>query len=197
MKRIGVLAFSMAVVLIMTGCAKPPENLLLQATAALQAAQNAGAARYAPDAWAAAQRALDEFKAELAAQAKKFSLFRSYGKARSLGEAALKAADRARDEALAQKKLAGDAQTAVAELRRLLQSARNRLAALPRTRGLDAAELRTMLDSAGRQLDRAQADLNAGRYDEALATASQARGTVAKVMTTIEKATGGPASKKR
>jgi hypothetical protein len=197
MKRIGVLAFSLAVALIMAGCAKPPENLLLQATAALQAAQNAGAAKYAPDAWAAAQQALDEFKAELAAQAKKFSLFRSYGKARSLGEAALKAADRARDEALAQKKLASDAQTAVVELRRLLQSARNRLAALPRTRGLDAAELRTMLDSAGRQLDRAQADLTAGSYDEALATASQARGTIAKVLTTIEKATGGPASKKR
>jgi hypothetical protein len=197
MKRIGVLAFSLAVALIMAGCAKPPENLLLQATAALQAAQNAGAAKYAPGAWAAAQQALDEFKAELAAQAKKFSLFRSYGKARSLGEAALKAADRARDEALAQKKLASDAQTAVVELRRLLQSARNRLAALPRTRGLDAAELRTMLDSAGRQLDRAQADLTAGSYDEALATASQARGTIAKVLTTIEKATGGPASKKR
>jgi hypothetical protein len=197
MKRIGVLVFSLAVALIMAGCAKPPENLLLQATAALQAAQNAGAAKYAPDAWAAAQQALDEFKAELAAQAKKFSLFRSYGKARSLGEAALKAADRARDEALAQKKLASDAQTAVVELRRLLQSARNRLAALPRTRGLDAAELRTMLDSAGRQLDRAQADLTAGSYDEALATASQARGTIAKVLTTIEKATGGPASKKR
>jgi hypothetical protein len=197
MKKIGVLAFSLAVVLIMTGCAKPPENLLLRATAALQAAQNAGAAKYAPDAWATAQQALDKLKAELAAQAKKFSLFRSYAQARALGEAALKAADRARDEALAQKKLAGDAQTAVVELRRLLQSARSQLAALPRTSRLDVAGLRTMLDGASRQLDRAQTDLTAGRFDEAMATASQARGTVAKVLTTIEKATGRPASKKR
>jgi hypothetical protein len=197
MKTIGVLAFSLAVVLIMAGCAKPPENLLLRATAALQAAQNAGAAKYAPDAWATAQQALDKLKAELAAQAKKFSLFRSYAQARALGEAALKAADRARDEALAQKKLAGDAQTAVVELRRLLQSARSQLAALPRTSRLDVAGLRTMLDGASRQLDRAQTDLTAGRFDEAMATASQARGTVAKVLTTIEKATGRPASKKR
>jgi hypothetical protein len=144
-----------------------------------------------------AQQAMDRLEAELAAQTKKFGLFRNYGQARTLAEAALKAADQAKAEAQAQKKLGADAETAVADLRRLLQSARNRLAALPRTRGLDAAGLRAMLDSAGRQLDRAQADLAAGRFDEAMATASQARGTVSKVLTTIEKATGGAASKKR
>jgi hypothetical protein len=197
MKRFSIFALSLAVVLIMTGCGKPPETLVQQATAALQAAQEAGAPKYAPDAWAAAQQAMDKLKAELAAQAKKFSLFRNYGQARALAEAALKAADRANSEATTQKKLGGDAETAVAEARRLLQSARNRLAALPRTRGLDAAGWRATLDSAGRQLDRAQADLTAGRFDNALAAASQARGAVSKVLTAIEKATGRPASKKR
>jgi hypothetical protein len=197
MKRIGVLAFSLAVFLLITGCAKPPESLVQQATAALQAAQDAGAPKYAPDAWTTAQQAMDKLKAELAAQARKFSLFRNYGQARALAEAAVKDADQAKAEALAQKKLANDAETAVAEARRLLQSTRNRLAALPRTRGLDPSELRASLDSAGRQLDRAQADLTAGRFNGALAAASQARGTVSKVLTAIERATGRPASKKR
>lgn len=197
MKRFSVFALSLAVVAFMTGCGKPPEALVQQATAALQAAQDAGAPKYAPDAWTRAQQAMDKLKAELAAQVRKFSLFRNYGTARALADAALSTANQAKAEALAQKKLAGDAGTAVAELRRLLQSARNRLAALPRIRGLDESGLKAMLNSAGQQLDRSQADLTAGRFDSAMATASQARETVTKVLTAIERATGRPAPKKR
>jgi len=197
MGRFRLLAISLIAVLFAAACAKPPDPLVQQAESALQAAQDSGAPKYAPDAWSQAQQAMDQLKAELAAQKKAFSLFRSYASARTLAEAALKAAQKAESEALAGKKLADDAAAAVADLRRLLRSARDRLAALPRTIKLDTASLKAMLDSAGRQLDQAQADLSAGRFDGALATAAQARGTVTRVLTEIEKATGRPASKKR
>jgi hypothetical protein len=197
MKRLSILVLSLAVALVIAGCSKPPQTIVRQATAALQSAQDAGAQKYAPDAWSRAQQAMDQLKAELAAQGKKFSLFRNYGKARTLADSALSTAEQAKAEALARKQVADDTETAVAESRRLLQSARNRLAALPRIRGLDAAGLRAMLNGARQQLDRAQADLTAGRFDSAMAAASQARETVTKVLNAIEKATGRPASKKR
>jgi uncharacterized membrane protein len=85
----------------------------------------------------------------------------------------------------------------LAELDDSLQSARRQLAAVPRSRGLDAASLRSSLNAAGRQLDQARDNLSAGALDSALAVAAQAREAINGVFRAIERATGLPASRKR
>jgi hypothetical protein len=197
MKRFAMLALALVAALAIAGCSKPPDTQLKQATDALAAAETAGAAKYAPDAWNTAKRALDAVKAEVASQAKKFSLIRNYRKAAALADDAIAAAKKAASTAVAQKQIATDAATAVEELTRSLQNARNRLSSLGRVRGLDVASLKTLLSNAGKKLDQARTDLAGGKFDSALAAASDGRDTVTNVLRTIEKATGKPASKKR
>jgi hypothetical protein len=198
MKRLILLAIPLALVLTLAGCGKPPETLVNQVTAALQAAEAAGAPQYAADAWNRAKQAVDQVKAALDAQAKRFSLFRNYGKVSTLGANALKLAQQALSEAEAKKKqLGGEVTSTIAEIASLLDSARSRLSKLPRIRGLDPAALRSQLNSADRLLGQARTQGADGAFDAALATAARAREAVTKVLRDIERATGGPASRKR
>ncbi len=198
MKRIGLFALVIVLVLGVAGCGKAPEAKLAQATAALQAADAAGAPEYAPDAWSRAKQAVDRMKAEVEAQGKRFALFRGYGKAKSLADEALKLANQALADADAKKRQLGSEATAtIAELAKSLESARSQLAKLPRIRGLDAAALKSELNAAGKQLDQARNSLAAEAFDKALAVASRAREGITKVLRAIEKATGVPASRKR
>ncbi len=195
MKRFGLIALVIVMAIVVTGCGKPPQTQIQQATAALQAAEAAGAPKYAPDSWSRAQQAMDRLKAEVAAQNKQFSLFRNYSRARALAADAIRAANQAASDAQSQQKLATDAAALVADVRRMFDSARGQLAALPRIR--DAANLRAVLNGASQQIDRARADLAAGRFDSAMATATQARDSVTRVLRAIEQATGRVPSKKR
>jgi hypothetical protein len=198
MKRLGLFALLIVLVLAAIGCGKAPDAQAGQATAALQAAEDAGAPQYAPDAWGRAKQTVDRMRAEIAAQGKRFGLFRGYGKARSLAAEALKLANQALADADAKKKQLGSEATAtIAELAKSLESARSQLSKLPRIRGLDASALKSELSAAGKQLDQARKNLTAGAFDKAMAVASQAREAITKVLRAIEKATGVPVSRKR
>lgn len=198
MKRFSLLAFLVVVALVMAGCGKAPDARIEQAAAAFQAAEAAGAAEYAPEAWNRAKQAMDRMKAEVDAQGRRLGFLRNYGKAGALAEEAMRAAKQASEEADRRKEqLAGEITSLIADVRNMLQSAEARLAAIPRTRGLDPAALGSTLDTAGRQLVQAQADLDAGRLDNAMAVASQARDAIAQVFKEIERATGQPPSRKR
>jgi hypothetical protein len=197
MKRYSLIALAVVVAIVMTGCGKPPQTQIQQATSALEAAESAGAQKYAPDSWSRAQQAMDRLKAEVDAQNKRFALFRNFGTARALAADAIRAANQAAADAESQKKLASDAASLVSEVRKMFQSARSRLAALPRIRGLDAAGLKATVNAAGQQIDRARADLAAARFDSAMSTATQARDELTKVLRALEQATGMSPSKKR
>ncbi len=198
MKRFSLFALSVIIVLIAAGCARPPETQIQQATAAYQAAEAAGAPKYAPDTWSRARQAMDRLKAELDTQGRKSAILRSYGRARALAEETIRVAKQAAAEAGTRiEQLAGDVTAAIAEVRSMLQTAQNRLSTLPRIRGLDPAALRAQLGAAGQQLEQAEADRNAGRFDEALASASQARDTITEVLRAIERAVERPAARKR
>jgi hypothetical protein len=198
MKRLGLFALLIVMVLAVSGCSKPPDSQMQQATAALQAAEAAGAPQYASDAWNRAKQAVDQMKAELSAQDKRFALFRNYGKVTALAGDALRLAKQALADADAKKKQLGSEVTAtLAELGKSLESARNQLSRLPRIKGLDAGALKAALSAAGRQLDQARTSLSAGAFDKAMAVASQAREAITKVLRAIEKATGAPPSRKR
>jgi chromosome segregation ATPase len=102
------------VALIAVGCAKPPQQELDQAKASVAAAEQAEAAKYAPEAWEQAQRSMSAVNAELDAQNAKFALFRSYTKTKQLIADSGQAADQARDAALEGKQRArAEAQQAI------------------------------------------------------------------------------------
>jgi hypothetical protein len=102
---LGVAALTMT---LATGCAKPPQQEIDALSANLSAAQ-AEAEKYAADSWAAAQQAKNAVDAEVAAQANKFALFRSYTKSKELITAANAAAQKAKDDAVAGKEAAKNA----------------------------------------------------------------------------------------
>jgi hypothetical protein len=198
MKRWNLLGLLIVVALLGAGCGKPPEAQFEQATAALKAAEAAGAPEYAPDAWGRAKQAVERVRTELDSQGRRFTLFRNYGKVRTLAAEAVRLAEQALTDANAKKtQLRGEVTAMIAEIDASLQAARSQLSRFSRTRGLDAASLRTTLNDAGRQLDRARADLAAGAFDRAMQVAAQARDGITRVFKAIEKATGVPASRKR
>jgi hypothetical protein len=198
MKRFLLLTFSIVVTLVVASCARLPGPQTEQAEAALQAAEAAGAQKYAPDAWNTAKQAVDRMNAELAAQDKKFRLFRTFKKARSLAEEATASANQAKVEADKNiAKLRSDVTTMIAELRSTLQSARTQLSGLPSSTAVGTASLRSRLNEAGRLLDQAQTELNAEQIDSAMASAGGARENIRAVLRAIEQAEGRPAAKKR
>ncbi len=198
MKRLGLLALAIVLAAIVAGCGKPPEAQVEQANKALQAAEEAGAPQYAPEAWGRAKEAAERMKAELDAQGKRFALFRGYGKARSLAGEAVRLSEQALADANSRKtQLRGEVTALLAELSESLASARSQLAAVPSGKGLDKASLRSSLNAAGRQLDQARSNLAAGAVDSAMAVAAQARDAITGALRAIERATGLPASRKR
>jgi len=196
MKRLYLLGLSILVVLLFVGCGKAPDAQLKQATAALQAAEAAGAPQYAADAWSRAKQAVDQFKAELDKQAKRFGLFRSYGKARTLAAQALKLSDQALADANSKKaQMRSDVTGMIGDITASLESASKQLARLPRIK--NAAALKSSLNTAAGQLDQARKDLAAGALDNAQAVAAKARDRITSVLKAIEAATGGSKSRKK
>jgi hypothetical protein len=198
MKRLSLLALLIVMATLIAGCGKAPDAQLEQASKALQAAEDAGAPQYAPEAWNRAKETADRMKAELEAQSKRFALFRNYGKVRTLAEQAARLSEQALADANSRKtQLRGEVTAMIAELNASLESARSQISRVPRSKGLDAASLRSSLNAAGRQLDLARSNLAAGALDSAMAVAAQARDAINGVLRAIERATGIPASKKR
>jgi hypothetical protein len=198
MKRFYGLVLAIVVVLLVSSCARTPEESAKRAGDALEEAEAAGAQRYAPEAWSRAQQAMDRLDAELAAQAEKFRLFRSFKAAENLADEAVAAANQARAEAENRKaQLRAEVDRMIAEVKTSLQSARNQLAALPASVRVSTATLRSRLDEAGRLMDAAQLEMDGQRYDRAMATAAEARDEIVEVLKAIERVAPPPAVKKR
>ena len=200
MRRNSLFALAVVVVvaLLISGCSKPPESQIQQATAAFQAAEAAGAATFAPEAWNRAKQAMDRLRAELDAQGKKNGLLRSYRQARVLADDAARLSRQAGTEAARKKEqLASDAAAAIADAKTRLQAAQGRLAALPRGSGLDIAALRSTLGQAAQLIAEAEADLGAERLESAGEKASQASELIRRVQEQMERVSGQSPSKKR
>ncbi len=134
-KKLIAFAAVLAVVALTTGCAKPPQNEIDAAKAALSVAEGAQAARYAPGEWEAATQAINQVNAEVEAQAQKFALFRSYKKAQELAAAAAQAATAANEAAIAGKARAkNEAETAIEDAKAAIASAEELFAELGKCR---------------------------------------------------------------
>lgn len=130
---VGVVLLAVAIVAV--GCAKPPQQEIDAAKAALDAASQAEAPKYAVGAWDAAQQAMNAVNAELEAQQAKFALFRSYTKAKQLIVDATNAANAAKDAGIAGKEKAkNEAQVAIEEVKAAVASATELLDVLDKCR---------------------------------------------------------------
>lgn len=98
-----------ATTLFVTACAKPPQEELTAAQAALDQARAAQAETYAPETWRAANDSLQAANAEIQAQASKFALFRKYDRANNLITASQSAAAKASQDAVVNKEAARNA----------------------------------------------------------------------------------------
>ena len=197
MKKRFLVVLAAVFALVLNSCARPPEDQVQQANSALQGAESEGASQYAPEAWNRAKQASENLSKELQLQSSRFSLFRNFRKAGTLAEEARGAADRAGTEAVQKKAaLRDDIAKAITELGSLLQSVRNKLTSVVGTPGLNAAALRSRLDSAGRGLDQARSELDSEGFENAATAAEAARGEITAVLRMIDQAVQ-PASKKR
>lgn len=125
----------LAVAVFAVSCAKPPQQEIDQAKAALAAAEQAEASRYAADAYDQAQRAMNAVNAELEAQNVKFALFRSYTKTKQLIVDATNAANAAKEAGIAGKaKAKNEAQAAIDATQASLAAASEAMTALENCR---------------------------------------------------------------
>ncbi|HNX51552.1 MAG TPA: hypothetical protein PKL08_15390, partial [Thermoanaerobaculaceae bacterium] len=130
---VGVMVLVVAVLAV--GCAKPPQQEIDAAKAALAAVEQAEAPKYAAGEWDKAQQAMNAVNAELEAQQAKFALFRSYTKAKQLIADATNAANAAKDAAIAGKEKAkNEAQAAIDAVKGAVTSTQELLAALDKCR---------------------------------------------------------------
>jgi len=103
--------------------------------AALAAAEQAEAPKYAAEAWDKAQQAMNLVNTELEAQQAKFALFRSYSKAKQLIADATNAANAAKDAGIAGKEKAkNEARVAIDAAKAAVDNATALLATLEKCR---------------------------------------------------------------
>jgi hypothetical protein len=130
---VGVMLLVVAVLAV--GCAKPPQQEIDAAKAALAAAEQSEAPKYAAEAWDKVQQADAAVKAELDAQQAKFALFRSYTKAKQLVADETAAAATAKQAAIAGKEKAkNDAKAAIDGVKASIESANTLVVALEKCR---------------------------------------------------------------
>lgn len=98
-KRLNFAPIALALVLVVTGCAKPPTEQIEAAEKAVADAQQSGAATYVAEEYTKIEGTLSALKKEVADQDAKFALLRDYGKAEQLAVAAKADAERVRAEA--------------------------------------------------------------------------------------------------
>jgi len=130
-----VVAMLLVVAVMAVGCAKPPQQEIDAAKAALAAAEQAEAPKYAAGEWDKAQQAMNAVNAELEAQQAKFALFRSYTKAKQLIVDATNAANAAKEAGIAGKEKAKtEAQAAIDAVKGAVTSTQELLATLEKCR---------------------------------------------------------------
>jgi len=182
---LGVAALSLA---LAVGCAKPPQQDIDGLKAAMTAAEQAEAPKYAADAWNAAQTSMNAVNAELEAQANKFALFRSYTKTKELIADANQKASAAKDAAVAGKEKAKkDANDSLAAVKSALDDANKMLADLgkckrqPKDFKKDLEAMKGNLDGLNAQVAGIQGSIDKEDFLGAKASADSLKGQVDKI----------------
>ena len=188
-KMMAVLPFVFVLVL-MVGCAKPPQDAINAAMSAMDAAKPL-ASEYATGSLQAAEDAQAALNAELKAQQDKFALFRSYKKADELvADLKAKSDKAAADAAAGQEQAKNDATTAITAATTALNDATALLEKAPKGKGT-AADLEAMkadLTAAASTINDANGAMAAAKYKDAKAKADAASSSAANVASQVQAA---------
>ena len=186
------------VLVLMVGCAKPPQDSINAANSALDAAKPL-ASDYAASSLQAAEDAQAALNAELKAQEAKFSLFRSYKKVDEL-TADLKAkTDKAAADAASGKEQAkNEATTAINDATTAITDAKAMLDKAPKGKGT-AADIEAMkadLAAADTTLADANSQMSSEKYKDAKSKADAAKTSAANVTAQVQAAIDAKSGKK-
>jgi hypothetical protein len=190
---VGLLVVVVAVLAV--GCAKPPQADVDAAKAALTAAEQAEAPKYAPDAWEKAKQAEAAVDAEIGAQAAKFALFRSYKKTAELVKAAKDAADAAKQAGIdGKEKAKNEAKAAIDGVKAAVENAKTLLATLekcrrkPKDMKKDLELMKGNLDGYGTQVTDLDGKFGKEDYLGAKAQADTLKGQIEKMVADLSAA---------
>jgi hypothetical protein len=184
-----ILVLGLAVGL--ASCASVPKTEVDEAKHALEQAQAAQAADYAPEAWNAAKDTEAKLDAELAAQEEKFALVRSYNQSKELATLAKDQANKAAQQAVAGRDQAkADAEALLSQAREESKKAAAALDGAPRGKGTEAdlASLKTDNASIESMLEETQRMIDSGDYLGAKTKAQAAIDAAKRIETEIEEA---------
>jgi len=181
------------------GCAKPPQAAIDTARASLQAARDAGAADYAQAALREAENAFSALDAEVAAQAKKFALMRSYKQTATLVASAQSAAEKAATDAVAGKeRTKGEAEALLGQARTAMDEANAMLATAPAGKGsqMEIEAMKNDMQGVATSIAEGEQAHAAGRYLESKAKFEAALNAANNVKMMVEQAKAMKAGKK-
>ncbi len=177
--------------IVLFGCAQPPDSELTAAKNALEEARNAGAADYVAEEFKAVQDDLQKAQEEITAQETKVSLARNYDKARELLGKAKAEAEKAKTDAVSAKEEAkGEAETGFKEAQAALGQAKVLLARAPTGKGSkrDIAALKGDVQTADAMLLNIKTSLDHGDYLDARAKEQSVKETAATVSEQVKHA---------
>lgn len=189
-KRIAVV-FAVFALLVFIGCAKPPEQEIQKANSAMDAAKAAEAEEYVPESFQAAMDTLNAANAAKTEADGKFALFRSYSKAKALYVSAEALANKAAQDAAAEKeRVKQEVSGLLTQAKAELDSANAALAKAPKGKGskADIELIKNDLAAAQASFDDGNNDFNAGKYKIAKAKVEAAIQKAQAVKTEIEQA---------
>jgi len=191
--KLALLGIATLTLALAAGCAKPPQQEIDAAKAAMTAAEQAEAPKYAADEWNAAQQAMNAVTAELEAQQNKFALFRSYTKTKELIAAANTAAAAAKDAGVAGKEAAKNAaDEALAAAKASLESATNMMTTLaacrrkPKDFKKDMEAMQATLDGYSAQVAGIESAIGSEDYFGARSQAESLKGQVDTLVSDME-----------
>lgn len=198
MRKMMALLPLVFVLVLMVGCAKPPQNGIDAAVSALDAAKPL-ASEYATGSLQAAEDAQAALQAELKAQQDKFALFRSYKKADELvADLKAKSDKAAADAAAGQEQAKNDATAAITAATTALHDATALLEKAPKGKGA-AADLEAMkndLTAAASTINDANTAMSSSNYKDAKAKADAAAASAANVSSQVQAAIDAKMGKK-
>ena len=196
-KIMAVLPFVFVLVLTV-GCAKPPQDAINAAMAAMDSAKPL-ASEYAPDSLRAVEDAKAALDVELKAQEDKFALFRSYKKSDELvADLKAKAEKAAADAAAGKEQAKNDATTAINDATTALADAKAMLDKAPKGKGTqaDLEAMKADLTAAESTINDANAAMSSESYKDAKAKADAAKASAANVSSQVQAAIDAKMGKK-
>lgn len=167
-----MMVLAVAALVIVVGCAKPPEAEIQQANTAIEAARTAEAETYAPAAYRTAMDTLNAANAAKTEADGKFALFRSYSKAKELyARAEMLASDAVAQAEAEKERVKAEVTQMLVDVKAVIDSAQVAFKKAPRGKGskADLAMIQTDLDAVAAAYAGAEADFNNGAYASAKA----------------------------